>query len=222
MSIVTLKRKTLAKYNNNSVNSREGFSLNGTHRSQGYIGQTSLSRSFPTTPMKGNVAKGHGGCCGKYRQTPIIQSAVVSLEDPTVVKSSSINTLGLISTKYRWVRRPQPYSTTSNVQLNNNTQGDYIKYIQQKTLKEKRADGTPCHNATAIPRTYTGCANLTKDQLPDSCPQSVISAPDEKTGAINYSDYLFNLDKKCVDPNEYKIITMVRRTPFSCSNSTFR
>lgn len=38
MSLVTLKRKTAAKYNNMSVG-HANFSLNGTHRSQGYVGQ---------------------------------------------------------------------------------------------------------------------------------------------------------------------------------------
>ena len=38
MSLVTLKKKTAAKYHNMSVN-QPSFSLNGTHRSQGYIGQ---------------------------------------------------------------------------------------------------------------------------------------------------------------------------------------
>ena len=33
MSLETLKKKTLSKYNNNSVNKQ--FSINGTHRSQG-------------------------------------------------------------------------------------------------------------------------------------------------------------------------------------------
>jgi len=55
MSIATLKRKTQTQYNNMSVGSKTGFSLNGTHRSQGYIGQTSLSRSLPKTLMKGNI-----------------------------------------------------------------------------------------------------------------------------------------------------------------------
>ena len=45
MSIATLKRKTLAKYNNSSVNTGEGFSLNGAYRNQGYVGQKSKSRT---------------------------------------------------------------------------------------------------------------------------------------------------------------------------------
>ena len=77
MSIATLKKKTAAKYNNMSV-SEPKFSLNGGHRSQGWVGQTTLSRSLPKTPMVGNTPKGSGGCCGTYRVTPIVQSAVKS------------------------------------------------------------------------------------------------------------------------------------------------
>ena len=66
MSIVALKKKTAAKYNNMSVNTKEGFSLNGTRRLQGYVGQTSLSRSLPRTLMRGTTIRGHGGCCGTY------------------------------------------------------------------------------------------------------------------------------------------------------------
>ena len=85
MSIVALKRKTEAKYNNMSVGQKNGFSINGTHRNQGYIGQTSLSRSLPRTLMKNGTAKGHGGCCGNYYIGNIIQSAVTSTEDSTIV-----------------------------------------------------------------------------------------------------------------------------------------
>jgi hypothetical protein len=110
MSIATLKRKTQTQYNNMSVGERQ-FSINGTHRSQGYVGQTSLSRSLPRTLMKGNVAIGHGGCCGKFKKTPIVQSAVISVENPNVVKSSVLGTSGMISTKYAWIKRPQPYTS---------------------------------------------------------------------------------------------------------------
>ena len=100
MSIVTLKRKTAAKYNNSSVNSKEVFSLNGCYRNQGYVGQTSLSRSLPRTLMKGNTVRGHGGCCVTYRISPIVQSGVISTEDHSVIKSSVINTNGMIENRF--------------------------------------------------------------------------------------------------------------------------
>jgi len=92
MSIATLKRKTQVQYNNMSVG-QQGFSLNGTRRSQGYVGQTSLSRSLPRTPMNGPDARGYGG---NYNMGIIVQSAVTSLNDPTVVKQSVISTLGML------------------------------------------------------------------------------------------------------------------------------
>lgn len=135
MSIVTLKRKTQVKYNNMSVN-KTGFSLIGTHRSQGYIGQTMLSRSLPRTPMKGNVAKGHGGCCGKYPQYGIIQSAVTSLNDTSIVKSSVQTTFGMIRTHYKWIWRPQPFTSTKvDTFHNSNPQSNYIKNLSINTAK---------------------------------------------------------------------------------------
>ena len=135
MSIATLKKKTRTQYNNMSVGSKHGFSLNGTHRSQGYVGQTSLSRSLPTTPMRGNVAKGYGGCCGKYVIKPIIQSAVVSLNNPNVVKSSVLGTSGMLSTQYRWIRRPRPFISVKASNDNNlNSQSSHIDKIRNLTL----------------------------------------------------------------------------------------
>lgn len=220
MSIVTLKRKTQAKYNNNSTNSPNGFSLNGTHRNQGYIGQTSLSRSFPSTPMRGNVARGHGGCCGKYSQGHIIQSAVNSTEDPMVVKSSSLNTRGLIDTKYRWIRRPQPFSTVDKFQRVN-SQSDYVYYIQQKTLKAKRPDGTLCNPAVKEVKPFQygkTCGGLSKIEMPKMCESALVVKTEESTGAISGSKYTFVLHKKCANMDEFKLSTPYRRTPFTCGN----
>jgi hypothetical protein len=134
MSVATLKKKTNQSYRVVSTGVPT-FSLNGTHRSQGYVGQTSLSRSLPKTLMKGNVACGHGGHNGSYLITPIVQSAVISLNNPNVVKSSVVNTLGMINTKYRWIRRPEPYSVVKpDNTMNSNTQTDYITYLKKKTI----------------------------------------------------------------------------------------
>ena len=105
MSIATLKKKTQHKYNCVSVG-RNQFSLNGTHRSQGYVGQDTVSRSFPITPMRGNVAKGHGGCGGEYHlQNVTYGSGIHLLNDPHVVKSPVINIGGMMMNKYRGCNR---------------------------------------------------------------------------------------------------------------------
>jgi hypothetical protein len=225
MSIVTLKRKTLAQnyhITNPALRSPDGFSLNGTHRSQGYIGQTSLSRSLPRTPMKGNVAKGHGGCCGQYYQGNIIQSAVTSLEDIGAVKKSSINTRGLIDTKYRWIRRPQPFTTVNNI-TRINTQNEYIRYISQKVLKNTTTPGSPCYDEVdpdTLPDSfYQKCTTLTKSQISDLCPRSKIVKTEKYTGAITGDAYILKLHKKCVFDDEFKFQVKTTRSPFTCSNS---
>jgi hypothetical protein len=109
MSIATLKKKTMHKYNNSSVGQTQ-FSLNGGYRSQGFVGQTSLSRSIIKTPMKGNVVKGHGGNNGAYQQSVLFSSDVTSLNDSSQMKSSVITTNGMIKQKYKWIKRPIPFS----------------------------------------------------------------------------------------------------------------
>ena len=139
MSIVTMKKKTATKYNNMSVNVPQ-FSLNGGRRSQGWVGQTTLSRSLPNTPMKGNIPKGHGGCCGTYPIGTIVQSAVTSTNDPQVIKPSSLDTSGMLMTKYRWIRRPAPYTSVKPSSYNNlQAQSDYIRRKTKYMLNAERA-----------------------------------------------------------------------------------
>jgi len=52
-----------------------------------------------------------------------------------VVKSSVLGTSGMISTKYAWIKRPQPYTTVKpDNNQNNNSQSDYVTYLVDKTL----------------------------------------------------------------------------------------
>lgn len=164
MSIVTLKRKTSQSYRIMSSGFRN-FSLNGTLRSQGYVGQTSLSRSLPKTIYKGNVPCGHGGCCGTYKIAPIVQSAVTSMNDPKVIKSSVVGTYGMLETKYKWTKRPQPFAVVKPdaTYINLNTEGDYISWLKKKTLAKLRS----C-NLTGITNLNTG-TNTNKLVSKKSC-----------------------------------------------------
>ena len=158
MSISTLKRKTQAKYNNNSVN-QPNFSLNGTRRSSGYVGQDTLGRSLVRSLAGSDGSlKGHGGCCGTYPIHQISRSPeMMSLNNPNVVKSSSVNNNGLLMSKYRWARRPQPFTVWKpSDHLNNGNQSDYINYLARKTIAESCHDEfgntTPvncCNNSTS-------------------------------------------------------------------------
>jgi hypothetical protein len=163
MSIATLKRKTFEKYNNNSVG--KGFSLNGTHRSQGWIGQDSLGRSFPKTLMKGNVVKGHGGYNGSYQQNAIISSAITSLNDPSVVKPSVLDNDGMIRTKYRWIWRPQPFSTTK--QDTSRTKKDQSTYITSLSVKVSNLIDASYSTIIDQPRSYyCDISNIPREARP--------------------------------------------------------
>ena len=220
MSIATLKRKTQAQYNNMSVGSKHGFSLNGTHRNQGYVGQTSLSRSLPQTLMRGTAIKGHGGCCGKYPIHPIVQSAVTSLNDPTVVKPSVVGTEGMISTHYRWINRPRPFIAVkpdNNKHLND--QSDYITRIKKKTInaanachkhKEAACDTNTCSiygngGASNIPGYYLKKRVFTQYTKPEST-----------FVAMSSSEHIEKLNKECTKNDVEFYQTNTNNTPFGC------
>jgi len=138
MSIVTLKRKTQTQYHNLSVGQHQ-FSLNGGHRSQGFVGQTSLSRSLPRTLMVGNVARGSGGFRGGYHMTPVVTEGTGlgnnRLNQPGVIKSSVLDTNGQLMTQYRWIRRPAPFTSVKpDATLNLQTQQQYIDVLRRVTL----------------------------------------------------------------------------------------
>ena len=134
MSIATLKKKTQHKYKTASVGYKQ-FSLNGSHCSQGYVGQTSLSRSLPTTSMRGTEARGHGGCCGVYHRAPIVSSAVVSLNSVAVVKATVGTSNARLWNATRISRRPAPFSSTKPGSSNNNsTQASQVAAVAKRAL----------------------------------------------------------------------------------------
>jgi hypothetical protein len=136
MSIATLKKKSRQMHHTMSTNQKE-FSINGTHRSQGWVGQTMLSRSLPRTPHRGVEAQGHGGCCGKYADDLNIVSGICDRNDPTYVKSSVLDTNGMLMLKYRWIRRPAPFTSVKpDSNVNNQNQSTYITHRRSATLAE--------------------------------------------------------------------------------------
>lgn len=213
MSIATLKKKTANEYNNLSVGKKQ-FSLNGTHRSQGYVGQTMLSRHFPATLMRGNTARGHGGCCGSYYNGNIIKSTGISdLNDVNVVKSSVLNNLGYYHTHYKWIWRPQPYSTFKNMGHNNkNDQQSYINRITTNTLscigKKNNSDFIDCSkNNSSDPS-----GNCQKSRPFGSIIRyprgySIITKPTSAYVAISQGEFIkalaggCSIDNKLVPPN---------------------
>lgn len=215
MSIATLKRKTLAQYNNSSVGQPQ-FSLNGTRRSSGYVGQDMLGRSLIRSLSKNGALKGHGGCGGIYPTPQVVTSPEMAcLNNSTVVKPSCLNTNGLLMTKYRWIRRPAPDSSTKpNSYLNLNDQSTYIDNIAKKAI----TDGTECHKITpTIPKTCGFTLKNYNYNMYSRCSQIV--KPDNYTGALDSSDIIRNLDRKCIVNDDFKIPNNTHGTPFGRGNT---
>jgi len=90
MSLTILKRKSRRFKAKISGKDNVGFSINGGHRNQGWVGQTSQGRHLSKTPFKGNLPVGHGGCCGTYEKH-ILKGIFCCANDPSIVKTSNMN-----------------------------------------------------------------------------------------------------------------------------------
>ena len=116
MSLATFKKKTQAKYHNNSVNEVQ-FSTVGAYRNQGRVGQSTQSRSLTGPNSNGTTL------CSK--------------NDNTVVKKASMNTNGMLMSRFRWLRRPydatQPFDSISlKPGAGNILYGSQDAYIERK------------------------------------------------------------------------------------------
>ena len=94
MSLATLKRKTAAKYNNMSVG-HANFSLNGTHRSQGYVGQNLTSDPCLLCTNDPNVIKSSVGTSSSHVQAQHFQStrngvSMVKPDSNHIIKTQNV------------------------------------------------------------------------------------------------------------------------------------
>lgn len=219
MSIATLKKKSQVQYRNLSVG-QPHFSINGTRRSQGYVGQTSLSRSLPRTLMNGTVPRGHGGCCGYYPVKPIIQSGIKTVENPNIIKNSVISTKGMLEEKSKCITNINiPGITiklpTSNAKNNivkpdnnkhNNYQGGYVTRIRKLAIQN-----------------YNSCTATNQVKYQSKCANNKIcnlTKPVSDFIPISQGEYLLQLNNKCVDVDivydKSGVNTKVNKTPFAC------
>jgi hypothetical protein len=146
MSIATLKKKTQAQYKNLSAG-RPHFSINGTLRNQGYVGQTSLSRFTSRTLYNGIYPRGHGGCCGTFKIGQTVRSGILPLNNPNVIKSSVISSKGMLEEKLNCLNsfhiqnwnKKLPVRKVNIVKPDNNQsqtdQGNYITNIAKRAIQ---------------------------------------------------------------------------------------
>ena len=114
MSIVVLKRKSKMYQYPISGKHNLGFALNGTLRNIGEVGPTNLANSVTRTPFRGDEPMGNGGCkskkimygganrgsCPEHYPLVISNSGSCCVNDPNIVKVSTKNTKGMLSSRY--------------------------------------------------------------------------------------------------------------------------
>ena len=127
MSLATFKKKTQAKYNNNSVNEAQ-FSTVGPYRNQGRVGQSTQSRSLTGPNSNGTTL------CSK--------------NDNTVVKKASMNTNGMLMSRYRWLRRPYDAAQPLNSISLKPGAGNILYGSQDAYIERKRKEAVCCDTVT--------------------------------------------------------------------------
>jgi len=218
MSIVALKRKSAALKNQSA--GPQGFSINGTMRNQGYIGQSTQSRFLIHTPHKGAIAKGSGGSCGLYDHSIDIEpSEISSLEDSSVVKPSVLSTKGMLAKRNRWIGRPAPFAV---VKPDSNhgvySQSNYTEALKKKTLnnielycpepdpEDTQLQALRCCNKACDIRNAKGARLFRR--------KTVACKIAKEVGPASQEDRLAKLIKECTKDDVYFVPSNIRKTPF--------
>lgn len=184
MSLATLKKKTAHKYKNNSVNQPQ-FALNGTHRNQGFVGQTSFSRPNIGTPASGTAFRGYGSGGGEYLIHEVKTTSINTTENSNVVKTSVLSSKGMLEKKTQWVRRSFPFSSTKpGDAAHQSSANDYIVFKRKRTLKEECKETSP----VMIHPTTTG-----------KCSVPLVKSPEKIGVATSQGDYIFKLIGQCAN-----------------------
>jgi len=182
MSLVVLKRKSQTKYS--KISSKKGdFSINNPRRVESH------SNKYQTqTPMKGNVPRGHGSCCGHY--PIVIHKSQYNNYDPHVREFvgdktntgiSVKNNRSSISTRNKWMKSTYPNYVVKN--MNAKDYSEYLNSLNGETeTSVEESVGTACNGLT-------------------HCKKNVSKNIVKKTKTMDYSEYIKSksfLDKNCL------------------------
>ena len=214
MSLATLKKKTQTKYNNMSA-TKVGFSLNGTLRNQGYVGQDSIGRSFNKTITRNNVPHGHGGCCGTYDTKKMLKpSSIFCLNDATVIKSTVMNTKGLFAKRAGDQHKCIVVKSDDN--HNNGTQWEQMQKVKEKAIL--KADDPDCNPHVDRPPSCQSVSGRSRYRIfkGEKCDYKKNENEFEK--GLSYSVYLNKLTAGCLTRTGgyYKLVRSIQGYSTTC------
>lgn len=183
MSLTVLKRKAGTKYGGLSSRGNVGFSLNNPRRVDSHRNQVQTQ-----TPMKGNVPRGHGTCCGQYKVV-INKSQYANFDNMTrtFVGNQGIsvkNYQGGISTRFKWMKRGYPHFVVKNTTVN-----DASTYITNK------ANTAICSNFAEDAESQDSCVGN------PGCKKAVSTTIVKNVNILSQSEYLAGRfrRKNCID-----------------------
>ena len=194
MSIVVLKRKAQTKYNKISSHGKGRFSLNNPRRVESKSGR---GRVQTQTPMKGNVPRGHGGCCGNYpvviNQSQYVNDDpfIANFSDPKVNTGISVkNHSGSMAVRHKWLKGTYP---------------NYIvKDMEPLTYGVYNSQLSAPHAASSLGETTM--EKITCVESEGKC-NKPISNFNKKLGPLSYDEYYKTkfLNKNCLPPPQAKL-----------------
>ena len=195
MSILALKRNSRRYKARISGQGNKGFSLNGGHRNQGWVGQGVRGRSITGTPFRGATAMGNGGCCGTYVQKINNRSSNCCGNDPNIVKRSTMNTLGHIDSTVI-------YPTAV---FNNSCKEGKCPAIQNWVKDFSPLNHSEGQRIFKVARENGKCVNLKDDAGLDTCHRGCKSASYHIGGKkVVREMYSKNLNMLAVGSEEYQ------------------
>lgn len=191
--------------------SNAGFSVTGSHRNVGAVGQD-MKMSKSGTPFRGVYPKGWGGKNGRYPDGPNnvslnfwpIQTKVGSLIAATV-KAPVLSTKGMLARRFRWINNGQ--------YPNNWVQPDYTgnqtDSASQGLYIHNKSAANYCHYDVNTPGKYldyivhcgsTGCQTTPARGYTMSIQQSNAAYTKTLHQPKDASDYTLRVQRRCVNP----------------------
>ena len=114
-----------------------------------------------------------------------------------------LGTSGLISTKYKWIKRPQPYTSVKPDSNNNtNTQSFYVSSISKKALEDEKQN---ILNNCVNPNVSTRPCNNNLFKSVKSC---YLTKPISEYQSLDSSVYIHQLNSQCQENDELPVASI--------------
>jgi len=190
--------------------SNAGFSVTGSHRNIGGVGQ-SMRFSKSATPYRGVYPKGWGGTRGRYPDgpnqvslniNPVLTGVAVQ---NAIVKPPVLSTKGMLERRFRWINSGQyPNNWVQPVYTGNQTDtASQGLYVQNKSAANY------CHYDVNTPEKYvdyfvrcgsTGCQTTPARGYTMSIQQANAAYTKTLHQPKDASDYTLRIQRRCQAP----------------------